>query len=82
MPPGPGVDRKQIYRDQGWLTPVMLVSGRVAGLWRHERKGKRIEVSIEPLQKLPAWARNAAESEAESLAGFLGGGLSLAWVEA
>ena len=39
-----GVDRKQIYRPQGWLTPVLLVSGRVAGLWRHERKGKRIEV--------------------------------------
>ncbi len=74
-----GVDREQIYRPQGWLTPVLLVSGRVAGLWRHERKGKRIEVSIEPLRKLPGWVRNDAEAEAESLAAFLGGELSLSW---
>ena len=74
-----GVERERIYRPQGWLTPVLLVSGRVGGLWRHERKGKRIEVSIEALRKLPAWARTAAEAEAESLAAFLGGELSLSW---
>ncbi len=77
-----GVERKQIYRPQGWLTPVLLVSGRVAGLWRHERKGKRIEVSIQPLEKLPAWARKGAEAEAESLASFLGGEISLSWQNA
>ena len=71
------VGRERVYRPQGWLTPVLLVEGRVAGLWRHERRGKRIEVSIEALEKLPAWARNGAETEAASLASYLGGGLSL-----
>lgn len=74
-----GVGRERVYRPQGWLTPVLLVEGRVGGLWRHERRGKRLEVSIEALEKLPAWARKAAEAEAESLASYLGGELALRW---
>jgi len=74
-----GVGRERVYRPQGWLTPVLLVDGRVAGLWRHERRGKRLAVSIESLEKLPAWARKGAEAEAESLASYLGGELSLRW---
>jgi hypothetical protein len=48
-------------------------------VWRHEKKGKRLEVRIEPFVKLPAWARRAAGEEAERLAEFLGGTLELSW---
>jgi hypothetical protein len=71
--------RERVYRPQGWLTPVLLVDGRIDGVWRHERKGKRLLVTIEPFVKLAAGTRAAAEQEAERLAAFLGGELSLTW---
>jgi hypothetical protein len=72
-------EKKRVYRDQGWISPVLLVNGRMEGVWKHERKGKRLEVAIEPFRKLPKRARAEAEAEAERLAGFLGGALEVRW---
>jgi Winged helix DNA-binding domain len=78
--PGPFKDR--VYRPQGWLSPVLLVGGRMDGAWRQERKGRRLLVTIEPFAgPLPAWARRAAEAEAERLAAFAGGELELTWAD-
>jgi hypothetical protein len=79
--PGPFNDR--VYRPQGWLSPVLLVGGRMDGTWRQERKGRRLLVTIEPFAgPLPAWARRAAEAEAERLAAFAGGEPELSWADA
>jgi hypothetical protein len=75
----PGPFRDRIYRPQGWMSPVLLVNGRMDGVWRHERKGSRVAVRIEPFVKVPAWVRRAAEEEAQRLAAFLGGRLDLGW---
>jgi Winged helix DNA-binding domain len=75
----PGPFRDRIYRPQGWLSPVLLVDGRMDGIWRYERKGSRVHVQIEPFLDLPPWARQAAEKEAESLAKFLSRDLELNW---
>jgi hypothetical protein len=75
--PGPFKDR--VYRQQGWLSPVLLVDGRMQGIWRHEVKGRRLRVSIEPFGKLTARTRQAAEHEAERLAAHLGAALDLDW---
>ena len=75
----PGDFRRRVYRPQGWISPVLLVNGLMKGAWRHEIKGSRVEVVIEPFVKAPVWVRRAAEQEAERLANFLGGALSLAW---
>ena len=56
-----------------------MVNGRMEGTWRHEIKGSRVEVVVEPFVKAPAWVRRAAGQEAERLAAFLGGTLSLKW---
>jgi uncharacterized protein YcaQ len=74
-------EKKRVYRNQGWISPVLLVDGRMDGVWKHERKGKRLTVTIEPFGKLPKWARTGAEAEAERLAAFLGGDLELTWAE-
>ena len=74
-----GAPRSRVYRPQGWISPVLLINGFMQGLWRHEIKGSRVEVVIEPFGKVPAWARRGAEAEAERLAAFLGCKLSLAW---
>jgi hypothetical protein len=71
--------KRRVYRSQGWLSPVLLVDGRMEGVWRHERKGERLAVRIEPFGEQPGWVRRAAEGEAERLSRFLGGELDLVW---
>ena len=72
--------RSRVYRNQGWISPVLLVDGRMEGVWRHERKGNRLSVTIEPFSDQPASVKSAAQAEAERLASFLGGKLELTWV--
>jgi hypothetical protein len=62
----------RVYRPQGWVSPVLLVNGRIADVWKHERTGRRLAVEIEPFGRLPAWARQQLSHEAERLAAFLG----------
>jgi hypothetical protein len=71
--------RSRVYRPQGWVSPVLLVNGFMRGVWRHEIKGGRVEVVIEPFEKAPLWVRRAARQEAERLAAFLGGALRFVW---
>lgn len=75
----PGDLRHRVYRPQGWISPVLLVNGRMEGTWRHEIKGSRVEVVIETFVNAPLWVRRLAAQEAERLAAFLGGTLTLKW---
>ncbi len=77
----PGPFRKRIYRPQAWVSPVMLVDGRMDGVWRHDRKGSRLVVTLEPFVRLKAATKRAAEAEAERLAEFLGGSLEVVWAD-
>jgi uncharacterized protein YcaQ len=63
--------KARVYRGQGWISPVLLVNGRMVGVWKHARKGRRLLVELEPFGRLPAWARAQLEAEAERLAAFL-----------
>jgi hypothetical protein len=72
--------KARVYRQQGWISPVLLVNGRMVGVWRHERKGSRVHVAIEPFEKLSRPAARTAEAEAERLAAYLGGKLELEWI--
>ncbi len=69
--------RGRVFRPQGWISPVLLVNGRMEGTWRHEGKGSAVEVAIEPFGRMPAWVRRGAAEEAERLAAFLAGKLRL-----
>jgi len=75
----PGDLRSRVFRPQGWISPVLLVNGRMEGTWRHEIKGSRVEVAIEPFVKAPVWVRRAAGLEAERLGAFLGCTPSVVW---
>ena len=60
----------RIYRNQGWISPVVLVSGGMDGVWKHTRKGSRLLIEIEPFANLPRWAKGQLEIEAERMATF------------
>jgi Winged helix DNA-binding domain len=72
--------RGRVYRPQGWLSPVVLVDGRMAGVWSHERRGDRLAVEVAPFGPLGGDERRAVEAEAEALAAFLGGPLEIRWI--
>ncbi len=71
--------KTRVLRPQGWISPVVLVNGRMVGVWRHERKGRRLRVEIERFGRLPAWARTQLDAETERLAEYLGGELERRW---
>ena len=73
----PAAQRARIYRPQGWLSPALVVDGRIAGVWSHDRKGARLLVEVEPFGRLSRAERAGLQTEAEALARFLGGELEL-----
>jgi len=62
---------KRVYRPQGWLSPVLLIDGRVAGVWSHASKGTRLRVTIEPFRRLGSGIRELVDREAHDLGRFL-----------
>ena len=52
--------------------PTLLVSGRVAGVWRRDRQGKGIEITVEPVRRLSAEERRLVRHESERIGAFLG----------
>jgi len=71
---------KRVYRNQGWISPVLLIGGEIAGVWFHKVEGKKLLVEVEPFGKLSREVRAAVGREAEHLAGYFGGELHLKFV--
>jgi winged helix DNA-binding protein len=61
--------RRRVWTSIGGPGTV-LVDGEVAGLWRSNRKGNRLLVTVEPSGKLRDAARDALAAEVERLAPF------------
>jgi hypothetical protein len=71
----PAARRAEVYRPQGWLSPVLVVDGVIAGVW--SREGSVIEIT--PFGRVPRAVRAGAEAEAESLGAFLGFAPDVRW---
>jgi uncharacterized protein YcaQ len=62
---------KRVYRIAGWISPVVLLDGRVVGIWSYARRGRRVSFEIEPFEKFSRTIRTRIEEEAGSLGDFL-----------
>jgi hypothetical protein len=62
----------KVYRPQGWIAPVILVNGRVGGVWGHQIKSGCLQVKMQAFTPLPAHILASVHKEAISLGGFLG----------
>ena len=62
---------KLVYRNQGWISAVVLVDGKIAATWSSTRRARLLSIEIQPLAKLskPIWS--LIEKEAEALGSFL-----------
>jgi hypothetical protein len=67
----------RVYRQQGWLSPVVTVGGRLVGTWRSEVKRRQLLLSVDAFTPLSRPVRHAVEAEAQRLTAFLGLDLSL-----
>ena len=61
---------KRVYRNQGWISPVVLLNGRVIGVWSLVRRGKESPSDVELFEKVSKVTRARIEEEAASLAKF------------
>jgi uncharacterized protein YcaQ len=76
----PVAQKPRIYRGQGWISATLVVDGRIEGVWRQKRQGRKLTLTVEPFARTSASVRSGVSAEAESLAVFLGCTLQkIAW---
>ncbi|HET9832487.1 MAG TPA: winged helix DNA-binding domain-containing protein [Vicinamibacterales bacterium] len=63
---------KRVYRNQGWLSPVVIIGGRIVAVWFLEERAKSFTVDVQPFATLDAKVRRGIAAEAEALGAFLG----------
>jgi len=63
----------RVFGQQGSVAPVLLVDGRAAGVWSHERRGEAVGVRVQPFAPLDRATLDVLADEAARLAAFLGG---------
>lgn len=68
----PAAQKNKVYRAQGWISPVVLVDGSIAGIWEHTIKRERTEVTVTLFVAVTPALRAAISAEAEQLGQFLG----------
>ncbi len=64
-------DYKRVYRSQWWISPTVLLNGRIVGTWSLVRTSKRIRLEIGFFGKVPRSLDALVEGEATSLGSFL-----------
>ncbi len=62
---------REVYKDAGWLAPVVLLDGRVAGTWSYHRRPGKLEVDVKMFSTFSKGTREKAEEEARDLSRFL-----------
>lgn|GEM_PF-4956758 len=63
---------KRVFRKAGWLSPVLPVNGRIAGVWALKRKGRKLVITVELFGVLSSDERDLVAAEADNLGRFLG----------
>jgi len=62
---------KRVYRQAGWVSPVVLLNGRVIGTWSYARQGKHLSLEVAPFENISRLTRTRVEEEAAGLGGLL-----------
>lgn len=77
----PGPFKHLVYRQAGWVSPVVLVNGEIQGVWRRQRRAGRVELRVEPFIELAPAARALVHVEAEALAALWGDRVEVSYAE-
>jgi hypothetical protein len=61
-----------VYRAQGWISPTVLVNGRVSAVWEHAWEGTRMRVKVTKFEPVTRRVTAGIHEEAQDLGRFLG----------
>jgi hypothetical protein len=59
---------KRVYRNQGWISPVVLINGQIAGVWTYKLSPGNIDIEIELFGRLARSVRGQIQERAKELA--------------
>jgi uncharacterized protein YcaQ len=57
----------RVFRQAGWISPVVLVGGRAAGVWTHSVERAGLRVAVEPFRPLTRAEQAELRREADRL---------------
>ena len=60
-----------VYRNQGWISPVVLLNGKVIGIWSAAYRGKPSSLQVELFEKISQATRDKIVETAARLGDFL-----------
>lgn len=75
----PAEHKSRIYRIAGWISPVLLINGAVAGVWQHTQQRDHLAVQVEPFVSLTAEIEQRIAAEAASLGRFFNSEVQLTY---
>jgi hypothetical protein len=64
--------KARVYRVAGWISPVLLVNGVIAGVWQYKQQRDKISVQVEPFSGLSGEVEALVAAEAERIGRFFG----------
>jgi hypothetical protein len=70
---------KRVYRDQGWISPVVLINGEIAGVWSYKLSRKAVEIEVELLTRVSLGTRTQIKDRAKELADLFQSPLSFSF---
>jgi hypothetical protein len=59
---------KRVYRNQGWISPVVLINGEIAGVWTYKPSRKTLEIEVELFARVGPRVRKQIKDRAAELA--------------
>jgi hypothetical protein len=59
---------KRVYRNQGWISPAVLINREIAGVWSYKLSRKAVEIEIELFGRVGAGIRKQIKDRAAELA--------------
>jgi len=59
---------KRVYRNQGWISPVVLIDGEIAGIWSYNLARKTLAIEIELFARVNSRTRKQIKDRAKELA--------------
>jgi uncharacterized protein YcaQ len=75
--------RTKVFRQlAGWISPVLLIDGAAAGIWRYRKRSSGIQVNIEPFRPVSSRETQQVKDEATKLGEFLGTGAKVSFSSA
>jgi hypothetical protein len=77
----PQAHKARIHRPQGWISPVVLVDGRMEGVWSYDKQRSQVAVKVELFGPANVRVKEGIEVEAERLGDFWDADVELVYAD-